>query len=587
MGIESYQSVKEEIKRSANIVDLISQFVQLKKAGKNYIGLCPFHSEKEPSFTVSNEKQMFHCFGCKKGGDIFAFWMAYHGCSFPEAMKDLAEKYNIPLPEKKLSPQDRKKAVERENIFQINEKAAEYFHNVLQNSREGEKARKYLAERGLSNEIIVEFKIGYAPDNWSGLREFLTRRGLDLRLATRAGLLIEKRNGGFYDRFRDRIIFPIFDLKGRPVGFGGRVLDNGLPKYLNTPETPVFRKSEILYGLNTAYDSIRKAGRVMVVEGYMDLLALKSEGISAVVATLGTALTPEHIRKLKGYTAEIVVIFDSDEAGIKAALRSLPLFLNEGAKGKAVVLPSGHDPDSFIKEKGRDAFLRLVDTAVPMFDFYLAQSIKAHGGSVEEKVQCLKELVTCLSELKEPALRALYVRRVAETLGIKEDIVWDEIKNNRNRRSDPQYTSRLSSKIQGGNSAKRFSRDIHFLNLLIHHPHTLNELLDSDWRVLLSDAVIIHLVEKIFSIYQKDGEFSPNALMDTIEKEEIREELREAMLMPSFYSADTAEFAVKEIKEKIESIKLSLSIQQAKERGDMKELNQLLKLKAKRHQSLG
>ncbi|MBW1862186.1 MAG: DNA primase, partial [Deltaproteobacteria bacterium] len=294
--MDSYQSAKEEIKRVADIAELIGQYVQIKKAGLNYMGLCPFHSEKAPSFTVSPAKQMFHCFGCKKGGDIFAFWMEYHKVSFPQAMRDLAQRYNVTLPERKLTPAQKRKMELQEELFKINGSAAEYFHHILTESDKGEAGRGYLEKRSVDKDCILEFKLGYAPDKWDGLAIFLRSKKVDMGKAAQAGLVISKKNGGYYDRFRGRVIFPIYNLRKQIAGFGGRVLDDSLPKYLNSPETPIFRKGDLLYGLHVAYEHIRATGRVVIVEGYTDVLALRRHGFNEAVATLGTSMTKDHIR---------------------------------------------------------------------------------------------------------------------------------------------------------------------------------------------------------------------------------------------------------------------------------------------------
>jgi DNA primase len=268
LKMESYESAKDEIKRVADIVELIGQYVQLKKAGRNHVGLCPFHGEKDPSFTVSPSKQMFHCFGCRKGGDIFAFWMEYHKVSFPQAMKDLAERYHVRLPEKEFSPLQREKQELRDQIFEINEIAARYYNQILTKSEKGRPGMEYLEKRSLDKDVIKDFMLGYAPSVWDSLTRFLKGKRTDMDKAVKAGLVISGKDREYYDRFRGRVMFPIHNLKRQVTGFGGRVLDESLPKYLNTPETPVFRKGELLYGLHSAYQAIKESGRVVIVEGW-------------------------------------------------------------------------------------------------------------------------------------------------------------------------------------------------------------------------------------------------------------------------------------------------------------------------------
>jgi len=584
MDNTSYQSVKEEIKRSADIVDLVGNFVQLRKAGKNYIGLCPFHSEKEPSFTVNRERQMFHCFGCKKGGDIFAFWMAYHHCSFPEALRDLAERYNVPLPQHRpMTAEEKRKKELTDAILRANEAALRYFHDTLLNDAGAREAREYLEARGIQKEIIRDFKLGFAPDRWEGLVSFLRREKVGPGVAESAGLIILKSKGRYYDRIRKRIIFPIFDLKGRAVGFGGRVLDDSHPKYLNTPETLVFRKGSVLYGLQASYAHMRKTRRALIVEGYMDFLAMWNFGITNSAATLGTALTPVQVRRLKGYADEIVVIFDSDEAGRKAALRGLPIFVNEGARAKVVLLPEGHDPDSFLRNEGAERFLDLVDNAPGLLDFFLEQSLSYKGLDVERKVGIVRELLPSVCELKDPMVRAGYVRKVADRVGIKESVIWSELDKIVKGRGSQGGSQADNSKV-GHRSVKKFTRDVHLLNLLIHHPDVAQKIAECHWQLLVEDENIRKIIDTFFSRLAEEGGFEPGEMVDAMPDEEARNELREALMQPSFYDLTAAKKAAAEIMKKIEELKITSSIRQAKERGDMEELNALLKLRAKLYQ---
>ncbi|RLB90675.1 MAG: DNA primase, partial [Deltaproteobacteria bacterium] len=332
-----------DVRNTADIVDLISEYVVLKKVGKNFLGLCPFHAEKTPSFTVSPEKQIFHCFGCGQGGNVFNFVMQYQNLSFPEAVRFVAKKYGIEISARNMSAAQKRKFAQREKLFQINEDAVDYFRKALVDTSSGERGRKYLAKRRMTPEVIERFWLGYAPMGWNNIVRYFSSKKVPLDDVETTGLVIAKK-GGYYDRFRDRIIFPILDIDQRVVGFGGRSLDNSLPKYLNSPETPVYHKRSILYGLHANKEMCRKAGSVFIVEGYFDLLSLYCHGIKNVVATLGTALTQEHLRILKGYAREFILVFDSDNAGIKAAERSLSLFAEEKANIRIVILPEGRDP---------------------------------------------------------------------------------------------------------------------------------------------------------------------------------------------------------------------------------------------------
>ena len=300
-----------EVLNASDIVDVISESVILKKAGTNYFGLCPFHSEKTPSFSVNPGKQIFHCFGCSAGGNALSYLMKYHGISFPEAVKMAARKYNIEIENATLSPWIKKEFELKEGLFRINQAVMGYFHDFLKESHKAEAARAYLKKRGISEEIIQEFRLGYSPEGWDTIVNLFRKHKVSNKNAVQSGLILErKQKDGFYDRFRNRIIFPIFDINMQTAGFGGRVMDDGMPKYLNSPETPVYFKSRILYGLHAAKQFCRQEGFVYIVEGYFDFLSLYQHGIKNAVASLGTALTSDHVRILKGYAARMVLVFE-------------------------------------------------------------------------------------------------------------------------------------------------------------------------------------------------------------------------------------------------------------------------------------
>ena len=575
----SYQSAKEEIKNTADIVELIGQYVQLRKAGRNHVGLCPFHAEKEPSFTVSPEKHTFHCFGCKKGGDIFSFWMEYHGATFPEALRDLAERYNITISEGFSQAAERQKAAKREGLYRINEKTAAYFQKALKHPANGKAARDYLKKRSIPGEMVAEFRLGYAPDEWDGLVKDLRGHHMDLNGAVEAGVIVPGKKGGYYDRFRGRIIFPIFDLrKGeRVVGFGGRVLDESLPKYLNTPETPIFHKGGSLYGLHSSHAVIRERERAVVVEGYMDLLALKGHGLGEVVATLGTALTSDHIRKIKGIAKEAIVVFDPDEAGIGAVLKSLPIFLNEGLSAKVVELPEGHDPDSFVNAEGLDGFLELLDRASSMFDYYLEKRLERSDSDVEGKVHAVREILPVLSALRSSTQRSLYVRRMAERIGVREEALLSELRTLGKNLSAKGLDRGLKEGVSGAKAEKNYG-DLQLLNLLVHHPDAAARLMECGSQILISDPTVTQIVGAFFEEYGKGETVSLGKLEDSLENETARIKLREVLVGCSFYSDGEVEQAVGEIERKAYQKRLSDSVKMAK--GDIEGLNKLLKLKA-------
>ncbi len=421
-----------EIKNTTDIVEIISDVVVLKKTGKNYIGLCPFHSEKTPSFSVSPDKQIFHCFGCGTGGNVFTFLTKYEGISFPDAVRMMARRYGISLPTSSMSVDQKRSFSEREALLSINRQAMDYFHQNLVDRNSGKMAMEYLTNRGMTKEIIEAFKIGYALDGWDNISNYLKKRKVPAALVEKSGLIVPRKSGnGFYDRFRNRIIFPIIDLNMLVTGFGGRVMDDSLPKYLNSPETPVYNKSRSLYGLNAAKGACRNSQVVYIAEGYFDALALHRSNIKNSVATLGTALTSEHVKILKGFigeTGKAVLVYDSDAAGVKAAMRSIEIFEKEYVNARILILPEGHDPDSYLSEFGLKLFAAAADGAKAVIPFLIETAVKKHGLSTEGKIRIISDMKTPLALMDDNLTRSLYIKDLAESLGIDEAAVMEKIR---------------------------------------------------------------------------------------------------------------------------------------------------------------
>jgi DNA primase len=566
---------KEEVKKAADIVEVIGQYVELKKRGQNYISLCPFHSERSPSFTVNQAKQIYHCFGCGKGGDVFTFWMEYHNMSFPQSLRDLAERYSIPLPQDRNLYAERKRAELRELLFKINGLAADYFHNILVRSADGRPGREYFSRRHISQETVSAFRLGYAVNKWDGLIDYLRSKNTSLDIGAKAGLLIPKKDGHYYDHFRGRIMFPIFDLNHQIIGFGGRSLDDSLPKYINTPETPLYHKGDSLYGLDSASKNIRERGLAIIVEGYMDMLVLRQHGISNAVAILGTALTSDQIRRLKGYTKDVVVLFDPDDAGREAALRSFPLFLNEGISAKVLVLPQGEDPDSFVNRYGADEFKELLKGATPIFDFYLDQALAHMDTGVDGKIKVLREALPIFMDLEQGATRFLYVHRFSEKTGINEAIVSEELRHREDNRSEGRKTSQLKERFFSDKDPRKYGTDLQFLNLLVHYPETIDLFKDKEWELIVSDPEIIKIIRVLME------QFSSGVNLDRIEEfldsPGAREQIRVILMSKPFYVKELVDQAVSEFSKKIAKIKISQSISHAKTEGDMEMLNWLVK----------
>lgn len=415
----------DEIRERADIVQIVSEYLPLKKSGRNHIGLCPFHSEKTPSFTVNDEKQIFYCFGCGTGGNAFTFLMKQENLSFPEAVRSIAKRLGIDMP---LDTKPSNEENQREIMFLANHVAMDFYHQNLLTSPAAENAQMYLKKRGLKPEIIKDFKIGYAPAGRDGLAKFLRNKGISLELAEKVGLVSTKDKDS-YDRFRNRIMFPIMDTRARVIGFGGRSLGSEEPKYLNSPTSPLFKKGDVAYGMYQAKNVASKEGFVLVVEGYFDLLMLHQYGFVNTVATLGTALTINHLRKLKGYTKEIYTLFDSDEAGKAAAIKSLPLFLEEDIHGKVVLIPAGLDPDDLLQKEGAPKMAHYIQKAKPLMDFFL-NSLKAKLNieTLHDKVAFLEEAAPYIANIKNIVERDIYIEKIANVLHIGPDIVLSTVR---------------------------------------------------------------------------------------------------------------------------------------------------------------
>ncbi len=406
-----------EIKDAASIEEVVGQYVKLEQKGRNLLGLCPFHSETKPSFTVAPEKGIFHCFGCSAGGNVFSFLMQYHRLSFPEAVQELARRYGIPLSLKDLGPEGAQQAKKRTKAYEANAAAAAFYAATL-GSSEGKPGREYLTKRGLTPEIIRAFQLGYAVDEWDALRRHFQNRGISLELAQEVGLLMPRDRGGFYDRFRGRIIFPIFDRQSRVIAFGGRIVGEGEPKYLNSPESSLYSKGRTLYGLPQAAPALRATGVALVVEGYLDLIALQVHGVANVLATLGTALTREQVRLLKSLADKVVLVYDGDTAGARAMKRAFPLFAQENLAVRALPLPAGLDPDSYAQAHGVEIFRTGWESAQPWFSYLLEDLIATHGLDIEGRVAVLSELRPYVQALSDPVEQDLWLRATSERLGV-------------------------------------------------------------------------------------------------------------------------------------------------------------------------
>ena len=423
----------ERVNERTDIYSVVSQYVTLTQKSGRFWGQCPFHNEKTASFSVSPEKGLFYCFGCQTGGNVFKFLSLIENISYFEAVKLQAQRLGIPLPEKKVSPEEERRRREEKSLFKINELAQDFYHECLIKTARGEVGRKYLAARGITTETIETFKLGWASDEWENLLSNLTRRGFSPQQVEAAGLIVRRKNSsGFYDRFRGRVMIPISDVFGHTVGFGGRILkaaDDINPKYLNSPETEIFNKRNLLFGLDKSNREISKAGAAVVVEGYMDAISLFSAGIKNVVATLGTAFTSEHVKLILKYARKIIFCYDSDEAGQRATLKALPIVQAAGANVFVVKVPDGKDPDEFIRKHGKTEFEELIKNAATLID-YRMNYILAHAdlSTTRGQLAALREILPVVANVKSNPLRTEYNKKIAAALALDEQITADELK---------------------------------------------------------------------------------------------------------------------------------------------------------------
>ncbi|MFO7606314.1 MAG: DNA primase [Desulfurivibrionaceae bacterium] len=472
------------VKEAADIVEIIGEHVNLKKTGANYKGCCPFHSEKTPSFMVNQARGSFHCFGCNEGGDIFSFYMMYHNATFPEALKSLAGRYGVALPEKPLSHADQARAKLRSGLFEVLERSGVVFHEILLRDPRGAAARKYLASRNIPDEIIRKFRLGYAPDSWNFLTDKISDPG-QRQMAAEAGLIVKKERGGFYDRFRDRLLCPITDMTGQIAGFSGRILGDGQPKYMNSPENPVFDKGRLLFGLFQNREAIRKRGLCLLVEGNFDLLALAAGGLDYGAAPLGTALTRAQVRALKGYAGEVIILFDGDAAGLKAAMRSVPLFLSEQVAAKVCTLPQGHDPDTFLGEYGLESLETKLREAVSLPEFVFEQLSAKYGLGLEGKGKIAEELQALAMELDDNHLQKdIFIAHFSQKLGIP----LDQLKTAPHPGFSTNEVQTLSDGVPGDPENLPFKQR-QLLEFLIIFPEYLQKFLEAGIEQVVVDEV--------------------------------------------------------------------------------------------------
>jgi len=542
----------EELRNQADILRVVGDYVSLKKAGSNYKACCPFHNEKTPSFNVNPSKGMFKCFGCGKGGDVITFVMEIEGAPFPEAVKIVAEKCGITIPvvagddQKNYEERDRHRA----DLMQLNSWATEFFEQNLTETAEGRRALAYLDGRGITEATRKQFRLGYAPNSWDAMSTYLQSRGASKTQIERSGLVTLKEAGGFYDRFRGRLMFPISDTQNRTVAFGGRILGEGEPKYLNSPETAVYTKGQHLYGLSHSRDSIRQRDYGILVEGYLDFLIPFQEGVHNLVASLGTALTENQVRLLGRYTRKIVVNFDPDSAGVAATKRSLEMLLGEGFKVNVLTLPDNLDPDEFIRARGADGYLRLLKNSLPFLDYIVEQAVSANDQTRPTgKVETINAILPYLKLVKDRIERAEQFERIADRLRIDSKLIREEFKKAVDMRQE-RVSERAATSTLAVKQAERTLLEV-LLNCQPVRRQMSLKMTGEDYSGLRTEK----LFRLIFDFERQQTELSYSVLSQLLDDEELaRDLLPQLMISETNFESPEQETLTKAEREAEESL---------------------------------
>ncbi|OAS85041.1 MULTISPECIES: DNA primase [Metabacillus] len=444
MGNRIPEELIEKIQRTSDIVDVVSEYVQLKKQGRNYFGLCPFHGEKSPSFSVSADKQIFHCFGCGAGGNVFSFLMQHEGYAFIEAAQHLADKANIEMPS--LTPVDQVQqsvSKDAEKMIEAHELLKKFYHHLLVNTKEGQQALDYLLNRGFTKEIIDTFEIGYALDSWDFISKFLVKRGFDGSMMEEAGLLVKKNNSDeYFDRFRNRIMFPIADHHGMTIAFSGRVLGDEKPKYLNSPETKIFNKSKLLYNFHRARVHIRKNQQAILFEGFADVISSTRSGVQNAIATMGTSLTDEQAKIIRRNVSEIIICYDSDSAGIEATVRASKILKDAGCRIKVAMIPDGLDPDDYIKKFGSEKFKNdVIGASVSLMTFKMSYYRRGKNLQNEgERLQYIENVILELSKLESAVEKEIFLKQISREFDLSMEVLKDQL-HQKEQQIKPQKAS--------------------------------------------------------------------------------------------------------------------------------------------------
>ena len=569
----------DEVRAAADIVKVVGDYVKLRKAGANYMGLCPFHQEKTPSFAVHPAKQIFHCFGCGVGGDVFKFVMMMDNLTFPEALRRLAEKVGVTLSDTFGDATYDANARVRTALYKMHEAVAKFFASQLSGTTEGRLARAYLEDRGLTDEVVGRFRLGYAPADGQALTRQLTGSGYESELLEKSGLVVrDAERNRHYDRFRRRIIFPIANDSGKVVAFAGRALGDEQPKYLNSPETPIYTKGRVLYHLDRAAQAIRKLDYTILVEGYMDCIAVASSGIENVAASCGTSLTESQIRLLARYSRRVVVNYDPDSAGVAATERSLTLLLEEGFEAKVLALPGGLDPDSFVRKQGAGVYRELLAAAPSYLDYLTERAVAKHNLSTPEgKVAAANAVMPYLGRVPNPMLRAELASRLAERLRLDERLLREEL-----RRAAGEGRSQVQVKQDVASTASPAEKQL--LRVFLEHEDLADEFLPAlvegrDCEGLTTAPIFGRMLE----MRRRGESLQPASLGEMLIAEE-RRLLYESVFWACDLSREQTLFSCQELRERRfgrESARLKAAINLAEHEKDSAKLAELLQAKSK------
>ena len=552
------EALIEEVRIRNDIIEVVSSYIKLERKGRRYFGLCPFHNEKSPSFCIEPAKQFFYCFGCNKGGSVIQFIMSIENLDFLEALKFLADRAGIVLPEPE-DTEEKEKSRLRAQILDINKEAARFFFSVLAGNN-GIGAQGYLKKRGLTEKTIRQFGLGLAPNGWNDLTKTLLKKGADKNLLLSSGMSLETKNGELIDRFRDRVMFPIFDIRGNIIGFGGRVLDGTQPKYMNSPDTPVYNKSRELYGLNYARQS--KSKKLLIVEGYMDVISLHQAGIDYAVASLGTALTQSQAWILKKYAEEVIIAYDSDSAGQAATLRGLDILEKAGCNIRVLLIPDGKDPDEYIRNNGPEKFKNLVDRAISLLDYKIRVENNMHNlNTIDDKLKLLNSIADILAAHDNSIERELYTKNYAQQYGISPESLNSEVQKRRNKQISKNKTYSLRKNIASASELSEFPRidarygELEYMLLvMLCNENRLFGKVSKEYDIsAYMDKGALKIAEKLYSRLANNDNCVLAELLNALEPKEASYLVRVAETNSDLEDSDKA---IQQILNKLELLKL-------------------------------